>query len=84
MSSAKFDTRGYSEAYLRAREAIDELCGEIAGGKISRDEAMQSYSLIESDYLKEDPQNAELFKMVYESRVVRLLRQFGSGVRDES
>jgi hypothetical protein len=79
MFSAKFDTGGYDEAYLRARAAMDELCERIKGREISRDEAMKSYGMIESDYLKEDPQNAELFKMVYESRIVRLLRQFAPG-----
>jgi hypothetical protein len=77
LSSANFDTRGYDDAYLRARAAIDELCDRIAGGDVSSDEAIESYRRIESDFLKEDPQKAELFKMVYERRIVRLSEQFG-------
>lgn len=70
------DKRGYSESYLAARLKIDDLCDLIKRSKIFEADALDSYSLIADNFLKEESQKAELFNMVYESRIKRLILQF--------
>lgn len=73
------DKRGYGESYLAARLKIDDLCDQIKRSEISEADAMDSYSRIADNFLKEKSQKTELFNMVYESRVKRLIRQFLAG-----
>ena len=73
------DKRGYSETYLAARLKIDDLCDQIKKSEIFETDALDSYSLIADNFLKEESQKAELFTMVYESRIKRLILQFLAG-----
>ena len=73
------DRRGYSESYLAARLKIDDLCDRIRKSGITEAVALDSYSHIADNFLKEESQKAELFSMVYESRIKRLIRQFLAG-----
>ena len=73
------DTRGYRESYLVIRARIDRLCAQIKRGGVSQAKALEVYSEMADDFLKDDSQNAELFKMVYKSRIERLSDQFFAG-----
>jgi len=74
---------GYSKAYLESRRRIDDLCRSIMLGEISPKETLDRYESIETRYLKETSEKAELFRMVYRSRIERLVNQFGPGICDE-
>ncbi|MEE9553421.1 MAG: hypothetical protein V3W18_03915 [candidate division Zixibacteria bacterium] len=73
------DKRGYTDFYLAARSEIDNLCDLIRNGAISKVDALDSYLSIADNFLKEKPQKAELFNMVYKSRIIRLGEQFLTG-----
>lgn len=66
----------FSDGYLEARQEIDELCRNIVLGTVSADSAMESYDRIEELYARNEPSNLEFFRMIYRSRVVRLIGQF--------
>lgn len=71
--------RGFSDRYLEARAKIDDLCRRIVISHISTEQAMKSYEQIEAEYASEEPENIDLFRMIYRSRVVRLADQFSRG-----
>ncbi|UCC81098.1 MAG: hypothetical protein JSW64_07000 [Candidatus Zixiibacteriota bacterium] len=66
----------YGEHYLGARKKIDVLCELIVSGRLSRKEALKIYREIENNFAELDPDNAQLFNMIYETRVNRLCDQF--------
>lgn len=76
MSSQLTDEKGYSVPYLAARRRIDGLCEKITLRLVSPEEALATYDRVEADFLKEEPQTADLFTMIYRSRVKRLTEQF--------
>lgn len=76
------DKQGYSESYLAARLKIDDLCERIRRSEIFEADALDSYSLIADNFLKEESQKAELFTMVYENRIKRLILQFLVGAEE--
>ncbi len=80
---SKYDRKGYGSEYIEARRKIDVLSGLIKSRTVSRGDALDIYRTIESDYRRFDPARGDLFAMIYKSRVVRLIEQFGEGVRDE-
>jgi len=79
MPSKTADSKDFSEFYLIAKERIDRLCEKIAALRITAGEAMAAYDRIEADFLKEQPGMADLFIMIYRSRVVRLCEQYLTG-----
>jgi hypothetical protein len=62
--------------YIDARRKIDILCGLIVSGRLPRSEAEKVYAEIQSDFVRVDEENRELFEMIYENRVRRLCDQF--------
>ena len=68
--------RAHSDRYLDARAKIDDLCRRIVVGDITTGQAMKSYEQIEAEYAGEEPENVDLFRMIYRSRIVRLADQF--------
>jgi hypothetical protein len=68
--------RGFSDRYLGARAKIDDLCRRIVVRHISAEQAMKSYEQIEAEYADEEPENIDLFRMIYRSRIARLADQF--------
>jgi hypothetical protein len=66
----------FSDAYLEARREVDELCRKIVLGVVTPERAMESYDQIEDLYAKREPSNLEFFRMIYRSRVDRLIDQF--------
>ncbi len=75
MNLPTFDKRGFSDAYLGARAKVDDLCRRIVGSGITTEVAMRSFEQIESEYADEEPEYIELFRMIYRSRIVRLVNQ---------
>ncbi len=75
MNLPTFDKRGFSDAYLGARAKVDDLCRRIAVSGITTEVAMKSFERIESEYADEEPAYIELFRMIYRSRIVRLVNQ---------
>ena len=84
MSLSISDKRGYSDCYLDAREKIDDLCRRIMTSGMTAERALRSYEQVEAEFADEEPENADLFKLIYKSRVVRLADQFSPGDQDES
>ena len=68
--------RGFSDRYLDARARIDDLCRRIVTSGLTNEQAMKSYEQIEAEYAVEEPENVDLFRMIYRSRIVRLADQF--------
>lgn len=66
----------YRKYYIDARRKIDVLCGLIVSGRLPRKEAEELYAEIQGDFERADRENLELFKMIYENRVIRLCDQF--------
>ena len=83
ISYRKNNNEGFDETYIQARRKLDLLCGIIISGRISRDSAERIYEEIKSDYLDSSPDNAELFRMIYDNRIARLCDQFYPGRFDE-
>jgi len=73
------DKRDFGDSYLDARIRLDRLCGKIIEYRIVSNEAFEEYDSIESDFLKEDVEKTELFKMIYKHRIKRLVGQFPAG-----
>jgi len=73
------DYRKYSPSYLAVRSELDQLCEGIISREITPSDARRTYSELAGAFLKEYPEKAELFKMVYLSRIERLLEQFAAG-----
>ncbi len=72
----KYNDGHYEDHYLGARKKIDVLCQLIVSGRLSREEAVKIYKEIECEFAELDPDNAQLFSMIYENRVNRLCDQF--------
>ncbi len=75
MNLPTFDKRGFSDAYLGARAKVDDLCRRIVGSGITIERAMKSFEQIESEYADEEPEYIDLFRMIYRSRIIRLVNQ---------
>jgi|WetSurMetagenome_2_1015567.scaffolds.fasta_scaffold30828_2 hypothetical protein len=71
-----FDSDGYGPDYIEFRGRIDSLCRKITGSQLTFEEAHSEYSKIEEDYALLEDSRVELFKMIYESRIIRLCDQF--------
>lgn len=84
MTSHDFDKSRYSDSYLDARKHLDDLCEKIRRRELSSEEALGRYQMIERDFLKEEPQKAELFIMIYRNRIKRLTGQFPPVTGNES
>jgi len=72
----KDKSEDFRKHYIDARRKIDILCGLIVSGKLPRSEAEKVYAEIQSDFVRVDEENRELFGMIYENRVRRLCDQF--------
>jgi hypothetical protein len=70
-----FDGLGEFE-YNLARLRIDMLCSKIEQKLISIDKARQEYFNIEQKYVTSNRDKADLFIMIYRSRIERLCGQF--------
>ena len=79
MDLPKHGKRGFSDRYLDARERVDDLCRRIVVKHIPAEQAMESYEQIEAEYANEEPENIDLFRMIYKSRIARLADQFSRG-----
>jgi hypothetical protein len=71
-----FDSDGYGPDYIEVRRKIDLLCRKITGSELTSEEARREYRKIEEDYALLEESKVELFKMIYESRIIRLCDQF--------
>jgi hypothetical protein len=69
---------GYNREYIRLRWKIDRLCRSITAGQIGFADAEREYKEIETEFSQQDSQKADLFKMIYGSRIIRLCGQFQS------
>ncbi len=65
--------------YALARLRLDELCESIRLRQVTSDQAREEYVKIESRFLPSNQEKAELFKMIYKSRIERLCQQFLRG-----
>lgn len=71
-----FVREGYGPDYIAFRERIDLLCRKITGRELTPEEARLQYKKIEDEYALLEDSRVELFKMIYESRIIRLCEQF--------
>jgi hypothetical protein len=76
MNMHQSEKTDFSNGYLEARQEVDELCRNIVLGAVTPDKAMESYHRIERIYTEKEPSDLEFFKMIYRSRVIRLIDQF--------
>jgi hypothetical protein len=65
--------------YILARLRIDELCESIRRRHVTSDQARDEYRKIENRFLSSNHEKAELFRMIYKSRIERLCGQFLMG-----
>lgn len=79
MTTLVFHGEGYEKEYIEARHRIDGSCLKIAAGIVTATEARREYEGIEQEYVRNDPEKAELFTMIYANRIERLSRQFRVG-----
>lgn len=79
MDSQKNKKTDLGHAYLDARQEVDELCRNIVTGAVTAEKALESYEKIERLYAQDEPLDLEFFRMIYRSRVVRLIDQFIPG-----
>lgn len=79
MLDSIFHKDGYDSPYIKARKEIDDLCRMITKGEITIDKANSIYDGIEAQFASRNPERADLFRMIYKSRVSRLCEQFLSG-----
>lgn len=66
----------FDKNYVDARRKLDVLCGIIISGRISQENAKRLYEEIKQEYMGSSPENADLFRMIYDSRISRLCDQF--------
>jgi hypothetical protein len=79
----KQDDANFDKDYVIARRKVDLLCGMIISGRLERAKALDIYAEIEREYIATGPERPELFKMIYENRILRLCDQFCMADTDE-
>jgi len=65
--------------YTLARIRIDRLCECIRGRLMEAARAKEEYEKIERRYASSNQEKADLFRMIYKSRINRLCEQFLAG-----
>jgi hypothetical protein len=65
--------------YVLARLKIDALCELISQQRVTAAQAKEAYQRIESRFLSSNQEKADLFKMIYKSRIERLCQQHLKG-----
>jgi hypothetical protein len=71
-----FCEEDYDQNYITSRREVDRLCDLIVEGKISAGDAKQIYTGIQREFTRSNPEKAEMFSMIYESRIKRLCHDF--------
>jgi hypothetical protein len=62
--------------YILARLKLDLLCESIRQHRVTAIQAKDEYTGIENRYLLSNEEKADLFRMIYKSRIERLCEQF--------